>query len=370
MTLVARNAEDAARRMLPARITVHELGSRFKWLYFPECAPSMARGLGLADLTTIYATGVVAGWLGSILSTYLRSHPALVCGAYTPREYCYPKSRRFADYGSRLRCEHFDRWIADPSKLFMSEVVRHYHAESFGRSLEAAPICVLPIDAGMFKRIERRPDRFKVVSVGRLCSWKTYNLYMIPIVKQLRGKGYPVHWHVYGVGELEAEMRREIRESRLENCIHMHGNLEYGHFPEALADAGAFVGMGTALVEAGFGRVPGVVALEHAETAKTYGRLYDLPLGACGERLDYPPECDTADILEKTFRMSDSEYRAEMDRIWEYVQPFNQVRVFGQLLRCFENSRPCRGSYWKFAAYNLHGLYRKAFRTLPGLLSK
>ena len=363
VTLIIERSYQDALRIMPKEVVVMELGKRFRLLYFPEYARYFFSKQE-CPIDLIYGCTLVGCWLGSICSLFLPNHPALVCGVYTSWEFCYPKSKRFIHFGDYLRAAQFDKNIVDTSKLFMSEAVRQNHVQSFGRSLDTAPICLLPIDARMFKTIERRPKRFKVVSVGRLCGWKTYNLYMIPVVKQMRDKGSPVHWHVYGTGELEPEMRRRIHESGLEDRIHLHGNLEYRRYPEVLADAGAFVGMGTALIEAGFARVPSVVALEHAETQKTYGYLHELPIGACGERFERQPTCDTADLLERLFLMTDADYAREMESTWNYVQPFDQEQVFQNLLRCFQNAQACRGSYLRFAAYNLHGLYRKACRRL------
>ena len=362
VTLLVRKVDAEVKQMLPEALVIQEISTRFKWMYFPEYAKSSSKKMDLDTVEVIFATGVVASWLGSILSTYLSKHPKLLCGVYTPWEFCYPKSNRFAEYGTRLRCEHFDRNVPDSSKLFMSDVVRGHHAKSFGRPLNDSPICVLPIDVQKFNNIIRQPKRFKIVSIGRLCNFKTYNLYMIDVLRQLRAKGHPVCWEVYGTGELEPEMRHRIKESGLENCIQLHGHLEYQRFGEVLTDAGAFVGMGTALIEAGFCRVPSVVALDNSATEMTYGYLYDLPLGACGERFDILPALTTTELLERLFLMSEAEYAMEMEKTWHYVQAFDQEQVYQHLLRCFENAQPCKGSYWKFVQYNLHGLYRKTFR--------
>lgn len=361
VTLLARKVDVAVKQMLPEKLVIQEISARFKWMYFPEYAVACSKQFGLDSVDVIFGTGVVASWLGSLLSAFLPKHPKILCGVYTPWEFCYPRSGRFADYGTRMRCENFDRNISDSSKLFMSDVVCGCHAKSFGRSLTDSPICVLPIDTNQFISIPRHPDRFKIVSIGRLCPFKSYNLYMIDVVRQLRDKGHPVRWEVHGTGELEPEMSRRIKEAGLEDCIRLHGHLDYQNLGEVLSDAGAFVGMGTALIEAGFCRVPSVVALENSKTEMTYGYLYHLPLGACGEQFDATPALTTTELLERLLLMSEAEYTTEMERTCQYVQPFDQERVYQQLLRCFKNAKPCKSSYLRFAAYNLHGLYRKIF---------
>ena len=362
VTLLVKTIDSEVKQMLPEKLEVIEMSTSFHWMYFPEYAISRSKTLGLNTVDIIFATGIVANWLGSILSALLSTHPKLLSGVYTASEFCYPRSMSVLNFGDHLRTAQFDKNVPDSSKLFMSETIRQYHVKSFGRTMCDAHICVLPIDEAMFTNRNRHPNRFKIVSVGRLCKSKTYNLYMLEVVRHLRDKGYPVCWEVYGTGEMEHEMRRRIMDANLDACVRLHGNLAYQSFNEALADAGAFVGMGTAIIEASFCRVASVVAVVSSETEKTYGYVYNLPFGACGERLATTPSLSTTELLERLFLISEAEYGVEMERTWQYVQPYGQQRVYETLLRCFQSARPCKGSYWRFVAYNLHGLLRKVFR--------
>lgn len=358
VTLLVRVAVPGAKAMLPEGLELHELDGRFKRMYFPGYAVRLARTLRFDGVDLVYATGVVASWLGTILSTFVPKHPRLLCAAYTQHEYCYPRSRSFAHYGDFLRCENFDRNVPDGAKLFQSEVVRDNHSRSFRRDLCESSVAVVPVDAAYSERVKRVPDRHRIVSVGRLCDWKTYNLYMIDVVAGLRARGHPVRWDVYGTGELEPEMRSRIRGRGLEDAIQLHGHLHLAETPEVMASAGAFVGMGTALIDAAFCHVPGVVAVAHSKTEETYGYLYDLPFGTFGEELSGRATQPTTDLLERLLLLSDLEYQAEMEKTRCYVQPFALDEVYHQLLRCFEKAEPCKASYWRFAAYNLHGIYR------------
>ena len=356
-----------ARQALPAEVELHELKSRFKLLYFPEYAISFFRNCDLSTIDVVFATGVVSSWLGTILSTFLPRHPALLCGVYTTSEFCYRGNKSLISYGDNLRTANFDRHIPDRSKLFPSERIRQLHEHGLGRSLAASPICVLPLDTSMFENVRRKPDRYKIVSIGRLTAYKTYNLNLIPIVRSLRDKGCAVRWHVYGTGELEPAMRRKIKELGLEAAIHLHGNLEYRRLPEALADAGVFVGMGTAVFEAAFCHVPSIVALENDRDALTYGCLYDHPLGTNGEWLSEPPSRKIGPLLERLVTCSEIEYAQEMERHWRYVQAFDQEQVIAKLQGHFENAKPCRASYLDFAAYNTHGILRLVRRAIKSL---
>lgn len=358
VTLLVRVAVPEAKAMLPEGLVLHELGVRFKRMYFPGYAVRLARNFGFEGADLVYATGVVASWLGTILSTFLPKHPRLLCAAYTQREYCYPLAKAFSNYGDFLRSENFDRNVPDAAKLFQSEVVRDNHSRSLGRDLRESCIAVVPVDGEMMDKAARRPDRHRVVSLGRLVGIKSYNLYMIEVVQRLRAKGHPVLWDVYGTGELEGEMRHRIEQAGMGDYVKLHGYLEDDQIPAVLSGGGAFVGQGTALIEAAFCRVPSVVGILGSKTEETYGYLYDLPFGTFGEELAGRSTRTTTDLLERLLLLSEAEYHAEMEKTRRYVQPFVLEDVYQHLLRCFERATPCRASYWRFAAYNLHGIYR------------
>lgn len=363
VTLLVRVAVPGAKAMLPEGLVLHELGLRFKRMYFPGYAVRLARNLRFDGVDLVYATGVVASWLGTMLSTFLPKHPRLLCAAYTQREYCYPRSRSFAHFGDVLRCENFDRNVPDVSKVFQSEVVRDNHSRSFGRDLRESSIAVVPVDREMMQSRTRRPDRHRIVSLGRLVAIKSYNLYMIEVVARLRAKGHPVRWDVYGTGALQGEMRHRVGQAGMGDHIKLHGYLEDDQIPVALAEAGAFVGQGTALIEAAFCRVPSVVGILGSKTEETYGYLYELPFGTFGEELEGRSTRTTTELLERLLLLSEAEYQAEMDKTRRYVQPFALEEVYQQLLGCFKKAQPCKASYWRFAAYNLHGIYRKLRRS-------
>ena len=370
ISLVIRVAESTALQTLPGEVVVHQFGSKFRHLYVPELASRLCRSRGLAEVDVIYATGVVSSWLGTLLSTFLPGHPRVLCGVYTTWEFCHRTPRNLLTYADRLRNDNFDRYIADDAKVFPSERIRQLHEIGLGRSLQACPICVLPIPAEMYTEAQRQPDRLRVVSIGRTVPYKTYNLHLVRIVHQLRQKGIPVRWDVYGTGELEPEMRRQIRELQLDESVHLHGNLEYHRLPEVLAQAGIFVGTGSVVFEAAFCRVPSVVALENDPDGLTYGCLPDHPLGSNGEWLAEPPTKRLEDVIERLLTCSPEEYASEMERHWRYVQPFTPEHVFETLSRCLANARPCRAPYLQFAAYNLHGLLRVLLRRQNGQPSR
>jgi glycosyltransferase involved in cell wall biosynthesis len=145
--------------------------------------------------------------------------------------------------------------------------------------------------------IQRKPVHGKIVSVGRLDKMKSYNIYMVDVVKDLLQRGYKVSYDIYGEGPLREEIEEKIRISKLEKHIHLRGQMDYRETEITLSDAFVFVGMGTASIEASMCGVPSIVAIADATEPLTYGFLQDLPFGSCGEMLDRRPTLHISDIL-------------------------------------------------------------------------
>jgi glycosyltransferase involved in cell wall biosynthesis len=361
VTILTRTAAPEAVRMLDKSVHLHQLGEQYRRLYSSGGSVKLLRSLGLEKVRAVFSGDGAAGWIATVISSFLPSHPAILCGVYVPTQNVYPPKREFfrSCYGKFLAAQNFDRNVADSCKLFYSERIRELHSRSFGRSLSEARVWLLPIDSSMFKSCRRRPQRGKIVSIGRLVHWKSYNLYMFPIVRRLADRGYPVRWDVYGDGAARGDMEKLIREHSLESHVTLHGTLDYERMGEALQDAWVFVGSGTAIIEAGFCRVPSIMGIGDDKTAKSYGYLYDVPLGCLSESLDSPPDKDVCELIEKLFQLNESEYQREMEKTWQYVQPFDQDRVYKEFIQSLATAAPARLSRFKVAAYNAHAAYRR-----------
>ena len=194
----------------------------------------------------------------------------------------------------------------------------------------------LPVDGKRFIDVRRSPKRGSIISVGRLERMKEYNLYMIGVIKNLLKKGYDVTWTVYGDGTFEKEMRKRIADESLQERIHLKGRLEYSQFGEVLTNAYLFVGMGTAIIEASFCKVPGVVAMAYDTKGATYGPLYKFPLGNSGEFMEFPASSTVESEIERIMKMSSDEYAQEMNLVQAYAEHYgidNQMEAFMGIVR-------------------------------------
>lgn len=207
----------------------------------------------------------------------------------------------------KLRRRVFMNHVADRSVLFMNEACRARHRRDFARGFEGSMIVPTPIDDP--GRRAGTPIRHKIVSVGRLVAFKDYNLYMLSVVEELVRRGHDkVEWHVYGYGELRCRMEAEIEARSLGSRVFLHGPIEYARFREVVADAGVFVGCGTAMIEAALMGVPCVVGVE-SSAGLTYGRIDQLDGFDVGERGEVPPTILVVDAVESILNATSAEYR-------------------------------------------------------------
>ena len=146
------------------------------------------------------------------------------------------------------------------------------------------------------------------------------------IVGRLRQRGYPVKWSVYGDGPMRPSMEERIRALGLGNSITVLGSVKHSEFARVLRTAYAFVGMGTALIEAALCGVPGIVALAYDTTGVSYGLLYNLPFGNVGELSDQAPASSVEEQIESILQCSEADYASVVTRSIAYAKQYDLNR--------------------------------------------
>jgi hypothetical protein len=111
----------------------------------------------------------------------------------------------------------------------------------------------------------------KIISVGRLVEFKTYNLYMISVINALKEKGLSVQFDIYGDGPLKSQIQEKIYNLNLYDLIRLKGTLDYSKFDQVVSQYDLFIGSGTAIIQAASLGVPSIVAVENVTQPITYG---------------------------------------------------------------------------------------------------
>jgi hypothetical protein len=297
-------------------------------------SPNSNRNLAcLPALDLIYAFSSDSLWLAANLKADLGSNATLLAGAYNPWEYATTNPfLRIKSPG----CEIFRRLLPPAARLFMSEAVKSSIEARCGESIEGM-IWPLPVDGDRYRSSKHAPERGTLVSIGTLCDFKSYNLYMLDVIRGLLDRGIEVRWSVYGEGPLREKMERRISDLNLHQHVRLEGALSYDDMAQVLCKAWVFIGMGTSLVEAGFCSVPSIPAIANTAKPLSYGYLYDLPGYAVGEELSLPL-VSIDGLLERLLNLDAREYKAEEERTLAHVRRFDMEPIMQRFVKIGNDS--------------------------------
>lgn len=181
--------------------------------------------------------------------------------------------------------------------------------------------------------IHEPSKKIKICSVGRLVEFKTYNLYMLDVVKDLRDKGYNCVYDIYGSGPLKSKIEKKVSEYGLADFVKLKGEIPYSKFDDCVVEYDVFIGSGTAIIQASSVGVISIVAVEndngeglsYGYFSQVYAREYNMPgvpLEKVGVReliqgfinMDLPEKRSLSEkhtIASKNFLISDCCYEFE-----------------------------------------------------------
>lgn len=169
------------------------------------------------------------------------------------------------------------------NRFFFNDHVLDSYREHSGCNLESAKLFPL----GVIETSDLKPSQrtygddvggaLTMGSIGRLVSFKTYNLWALDVVKQLLDEGYRVRYIIYGDGPLKPFMENRIRDLGIEDYVELRGSIDYRSLDGALSEMDLFIGSGTSIVEAAARGIPSIVGIEAVDEPLTYGFLTDVP---------------------------------------------------------------------------------------------
>lgn len=225
-----------------------------------------------------------------LISTRKVTH---LSGVFHPRAYFMTgerKDRIFLNYLLALA-------IGRHHLFFMNEECRRTHSTKWHIDLSSSPLLALPINCkdAMWQASDKAAVR--VVSVGRLVDFKSYNLGAAGIVRACLDRGVTVTWDIFGDGPLRSSIQAEIEALGVAPYVRLMGVLHYNDFPERVASYDLFVGMGTAALEAAMMGVPTICATVD-EASLCYGYLHNLPFGNIGELQLISPNVELVELIE------------------------------------------------------------------------
>lgn len=338
------------KRLMPPGLAVVEAGKEWSCLSRRRSAKASWSRLGLPAPDVIKSFEAECSWMGTMLSMVIRPTPRLVIGDYGPG---FVPDRRvpFRNPLYRIFVRNIANHVPPCGRMFMSNEQLKEFQGTYGLQ-QQGHVWYLPVDGRRFADLKRAPRPGHLVSIGRLDPMKEYNLYMIDVVRRLVDRGFDVTWSVYGDGSFAELMRQRIADASLKDRVRLMGRLSYDRMGEVLANAFAFVGMGTAVIEASLCRVPGVVAMGHDATGVTYGPVYKFPVGNVGEFMALPPSSTVEAELVRLLTMSPGEYDREMESVYQYANQYSPDVQMERFLDICRKASPVRSSAVLIASHD------------------
>ncbi|WP_223634675.1 glycosyltransferase [Planococcus sp. 4-30] len=268
----------------------------------------------------------------SFLLSYLLPATKRMSGVYHPESY---KQERMGGVVKTLK-------LIDPNfykkLLFMNPSIKKMTEEAIGAPLDNA-IFPMPLDfCGPTKSLCNFNSR-RIVSIGQLAHFRTYNYYMVDIMEKLIKIDPEFTYHIYGTGQGEDDLRNKIAESPARDHIFMHGAFTYADKKRALQDTFCFVGMGVPLIEASGCGIPGITAKINDWDGVTEGFLHQLPPYESGDSFSKNSELFSVQAQIEKLLSSEKEYQkiSKWDRI--KAREFESDHVMENFIKEAETKR-------------------------------
>lgn len=244
---------------------------------FPLLLP-MKQKIVLNELNTIDQIHVFDGMhalLGSRIAQQLRKRLPITVGFYHYIKYLWGGTD--VAWHEKVNRKFIFEYLPEKSLLFFSKGNRDlYIKHKKQKFVESNTFRLGVIDK---KEVSLSGDLIKplkITTVGRLVEFKTYNFYMIDVVKALIDRGVDVKFDIYGDGPLKQQVKEKIKKANLQDKIILKGPLDYSKFDTTVADYDLFIGSGTSIIQASALGVPCIVGVENMTVPKTYGYFCDV----------------------------------------------------------------------------------------------
>jgi len=329
---------------------------------FPFTKKSLERFFG-PDFDVVFFTITWSVIFGSWLLGRANYHrAAAVFGVYQTEIFCEETLSDF--YYQKLVRRLIAERIPPSSIIFGNTAGRDAHASGLGMDLSASPVIRLLVDVDKYHYKNRSLFiRRKMVSIGRIVDFKTYNFTMLSVVKTLIDRGHAVEWHVYGDGPQLGEFERAIKSLDLTKYVFAHGPMPYSEFEAVLDEAFVFIGSGTSLIEAAACGVPALTTIEYSKSPDSYGFICDIDgfnliepgldrtVYSIEEKIEKLLGCSSDEYLEiqKRCRIKANEYSGD-NVVSDYVAVFDVAKTTGAGIEV---------SNWNMVSSVFNAIFRK-----------
>lgn len=229
----------------------------------------------LDGVTQLHAFGGMHLLLANRFNELLKQKLPITFGFYHYITYAWGKWD--IAYYERIHRKFLFEYLPRKSIMFCTEGVKDFYIKQMGIDLSDANNFRLGVVDKNNKILDGSINKtLKIVAVGRLVEFKTYNFFMLNVLKNLLDKGVEIIFDVYGDGSDKVKLETRIKELGIEKNVFLKGSLEYDLFDSVIQNYDIFIGSGTAVIQAAGLGVPSIIGIENMLEPKTYGYFSDV----------------------------------------------------------------------------------------------
>lgn len=293
----------------------------------------------LNGISVIHTSDAHCAYVGNRLANKVNVDIPITIGVYHEKQFTWGNNSVLPYFEKKNR-EFFYNFIPRNNIVtFNSNMVQSF--ASVGYDIKGANYFPLGID---LPEVSTQPKEreslsvLRVVSVGRLTDFKTYNCWMLDVVKELKQRNISIEYTIYGEGSLESKMRAKIAELNIEDNVLLKGNLDYSEF-HTISKFDVFIGSGTALLEASSLGLPCIVGIESIKEPVSYNYFSELSGTSYNEDGLFKKH-KVSELLSKLHALNSVEYTKLSTRHVEKATEFSIKKCNKNFQKVFEQSSP------------------------------
>ena len=221
----------------------------------------------------------------------------LTAGVYHQNEFLY---KNINSYFPKKVAELF-RLLPSKNVVFFNEISRNNYANFFAKDFADSLVVPIGIDLPCSSENAFSAESFRIVSIGNLVEFKTYNEHIIRALSKLIEASPNIRYDIYGSGSNEKFLKNLVEELGLNDFVQFHGVIDYSEIESALENSTLFVGSGTALIEAAALGIPSMIGIESIALPETYGFISGVEGFSYNENVPYISKVPIVPLLVDFF---------------------------------------------------------------------
>jgi len=234
--------------------------------------------------------------------------------------------------------------------VFFNDATQKNYETFFKNQYSDATVVPIGIDLRQIEFNQTTIDPWRIVSVGNLVNFKTYNEHIIRLIAKLQYKYPNIYYEIYGDGPEKANLLKLAVNLGVNDRVHFMGVLPYSEFEKAVISAKLFVGSGTSLIEAAALGVPAMVGIESLKLPETYGFLSDVKGFSYNENIPGISKQLMLPLVESIFGEPDF-YASVSQACIKKSSEFSVARTVDGFLALDQTAKPIQV---KVSSYNLY----------------